>query len=354
MIKIKTLTPIHIGNGQEIQGNFEYLYFKDEGMIAVVDAEKVLKIIGEENISHWVSCIENNQSLMSLLQTRRPSVKAEEVASRLIPIKFFVNKPIREQIHSGTGSVLLPGSSLKGAVRTAFWANWLEKNEEYAQDVRNFQNYGKWSDKVTSSRIFGKDPNHDIFRLLQISDVTFSETEVLETNVVNTTRDGWAIKREVTQFVEAIPSGSTAYMKFFFNETLFEKSGSLFNSSAKNLKLESLFPLINDHTRNLVSSIVDDWNEKGNPDVIGSYLEDMEHILDTIESCSSNECVLRLGWGSGFLFMTGDWHISMEEEDYSRLVQTLRPRYNNSNLVFPKSFRIVKGGTPLGFVKLSY
>ena len=33
-IKIKTLTPVHIGNGTELQGNFEYLYFLSATSIA--------------------------------------------------------------------------------------------------------------------------------------------------------------------------------------------------------------------------------------------------------------------------------------------------------------------------------
>lgn len=72
LIKITTLTPTHIGSGIDFQGNVEYLWFSDDLQAAVVDDKKILSIIEKENIGHWVSCIEKGESLMALLQKRRP------------------------------------------------------------------------------------------------------------------------------------------------------------------------------------------------------------------------------------------------------------------------------------------
>ena len=59
-IEIKTLTPIHIGTGVELQHNYEYVYFAAERQIAVLDERKVQALIGKEHIDHWVAAIDQH------------------------------------------------------------------------------------------------------------------------------------------------------------------------------------------------------------------------------------------------------------------------------------------------------
>ncbi|MEM9824864.1 MAG: hypothetical protein AAF985_27515, partial [Bacteroidota bacterium] len=55
-LSIQTLSPIHIGSGQELLPGTEYLAFQEENVVAVVAPEKVLKALnGHEYIDQWVS-----------------------------------------------------------------------------------------------------------------------------------------------------------------------------------------------------------------------------------------------------------------------------------------------------------
>lgn len=355
-IKIQTLTPVHVGSGTELQGNFEYLYFQKEGKVAVVDAEKVLAILGEDNLPQWIACIDNNQPLLPLLQQRSKNLCAADVAAREIPLSKATDKPIRSQIYSGNGKPILPGSSLKGAMRTIIWAEWILDNPRTVQDDRNLKNFrGGWSDESVAKTVFGSDPNHDIFRLLQVGDVEFTQTEAYETNVINKYRDTWKIKQEITQFVEAVPAGITASFRLTFNDLMLKRvSRDYFNRNSQRLELDQFFPLINNHTLRLVDDEINYWDKKqDNPEALGDYVEEMERISNIIGNCAANECVMRLGWGSGFRFMTGDWHNEMTYDDYYRLVKSLRPKHPE-DLVFPKTTRFINGGMPLGFVKMSF
>lgn len=356
-IKIQTLTPIHIGSGDELQGNFEYLYFKGERKIAVVSPEKVLAILGEENLSQWIACIDNNRPLLPVLQQRKRDIKAADIAQREIPLSKETDKAICAQIHSGNGKPIIPGSSIKGAIRTAVWATWLLDNPDVAKDFRNLKNFrNTWTDEMLSKRIFGVDPNHDIFRLLQVGDVEFNNTQGYQTDVINMYgKNNWRIKYEITQFVEAIPNNVQSTFRLNYNELLLKKAEfRYFNENKDKLQLAALFPLINKHTRRLVDDEINYWdNEQGNPSALGEYVDEMDRIFNIIDNCAPNECVLRLGWGSGFRFMTGDWHSAMTDDDYYRLVKSIRPRHPE-DLVFPKTTRFVSGGMPLGFIKLSF
>ena len=99
-VQIETLTPIHVGSGVELQSSFEYLHFKDENCLVIIDDAKVLDILGEENLPHWLACIEKKESLLKLLQTRKPNIKADDVATRRIPLSnkgIAEGKTVREQ-----------------------------------------------------------------------------------------------------------------------------------------------------------------------------------------------------------------------------------------------------------------
>lgn len=357
-IRINTLTPIHIGSGIELQGNFEYLYFGHEQKIAVVDGEKVLNILGEENLPQWVACIEKNEPLLPLLQSRSKSLKSTDVALRAITCKTATNKPFREQIRSGSSAYLLPGSSLKGSIRTAVWGELMLDNANMAKEKRNlgttdYQGRFRWSDQPLSKIFFGSDPNHDIFRLLQVGDASFGETEVFQTNVINKYGNNWRIKQELMQFVEAIPAGVSASAHLNFNELLKKRAQATFNRNAAKLEFKNLFPLINQHTQRLLEDEIEYWTDSAdNPEALGDYVEEMERVLAISQDCNDRECVLRLGWGSGFRSMTGDWHGAMKEEDYERLIKSIRPKHPE-DLVFPKTTRFIAGGTPLGFIKLT-
>ena len=355
-ITIKTLTPIHVGSGTEYQKDFEFLHFLQEQKVAFIDAEKILGIIGADNIGQWVACIDNKKSLMDLLQQRKPNLKAEDVAARSMISKKTPSKPtIREQMHSGNGKAYIPGSSLKGSIRTVVFSEKLLENKHLAKQSNNLKDYKrKFSDSFLIKSILGNDPNSDIFRLLQVGDAMFDTTEIFQTDVINKYGNNWRIKGEITQFVEAIPKNRSTTMELKFNELLLERAGRLFNSTAKELEFSALFATINDHNIRLLEDEIAYWKDTaGEPDALGDYIEKLDDVLTIANSCATNECVLRFGWGTGFRNMTGDWHGAMLDDDYYDMVKSVRPKHPD-DLVFPKTTRFVTGGTPLGFVKLSF
>ncbi|NUQ23434.1 MAG: type III-A CRISPR-associated RAMP protein Csm5 [Saprospiraceae bacterium] len=359
-IKITTITPLHIGSGTELQGNFEYLHFPKEGKLAVVDQEKVLAILGEENLSQWIACIDNDEPLLPLLEKRHPGLKAADVAARIIESKSGFTRPLREQIRLSVGNKpILPGSSLKGALRTGLFSKLIIDDSGLAKDRRNLGNDSRggfrWSDQPLQKTFFGEDPNHDIFRLLQVGDAIFENavTEALKIESINKKFNRFEIKNEITQYVETIPAGATAQARVIFNELLNKRAQKTFNRNAPMLRLEELFPIINNETLRLLDDEIDYWDDTaGNPDALGDGLEEMERISDIGSAFAPNECLIRIGWGSGFRSMTGDWHGAMRDDDYDQLIKSLRPKHP-IDLVYPKSMRMVSDGTPLGFVKLT-
>ena len=383
-VRIETLTPVHIGSGVSYEQNRDYLYFDREGMLAVVSPERILSVISgggqtmPEDISKWVSAIDKRESILPFLLQRKPGLQAADIARRVLKVQGKApvqDKPMREQLHGGNEQPLIPGSSLKGSLRTALLNRLMKAdNGQFVLKAQNLKNRkGQYDASAIEEHYFGKDPNHDAMRLLQVGDVYFDDTICLQTTVINGVRDGWAFKPSISQFVEAIPQGAVSTARLLFNETALHaaerhavrKRGreaerqppyKLYGDKktlVEMLPLEPLFKQTSEHTASLIESEISYWEGEGNPEPLGDYIEHLQTLLKTINSATTNECVLRLGWGTGFMNMTGDWqNWYLDKEDYDDLVDSLR-RGQYRDFVYPKTRRLIEGGMPLGYVKLT-
>ena len=121
--------------------------------------------------------------------------------------------------------------------------------------------------------------------------------------------------------------------------------------------LPELFQTINQYTKNLIKQEISYWMERQDKDDSGKvddYLERMRQLLAEVEQCQiGKECVLRVGAGSGWRFITGAW-----TENWRTFETTVVPaaRRNNQRYTqfhFPKTRRVDEECDVLGFVKLS-
>ena len=98
---------------------------------------------------------------------------------------------------------------------------------------------------------------------------------------------------------------------------------------------------------------IDYWN---NVEQMGAdnYISGLEEIRDEIDLDNKESCVLRIGHGSGWRFITGAW-----TEKLGNFTELVVPcsRPNNdkkySEYDFPKSRRIDEDSDVFGFVKLT-
>ena len=131
-IKIDTLTSVHVGSGDTLQYGADFVRgkYQDNDMLAIVDLRKVATVIGEQNIPFWVSAIEKGDSTEMIIKRFAPNANISEYAKRMILRWADVKSSdtLKEQIHDGRGVPYIPGSSIKGAIRTAVLASLAKKN----------------------------------------------------------------------------------------------------------------------------------------------------------------------------------------------------------------------------------
>ena len=168
----------------------------------------------------------------------------------------------------------------------------------------------------------------------------------------------------LTNLIEVIKPGTTATCRINDKETCFKdkhedirnKISDTINSGKLSTidSIENIFSKINMGTKKTI--------EGHSAKIIGfkydiknkNYLNKFTSYITEINSLPSTACILRVGWGGGYDFVTGGWQGALPENDRNNLYKSLAGRrpIGNNEFPFPKSIRMTLEGYPLGFVKL--
>lgn len=354
-ISIRLLTDIHIGNGETLIRGNDYFVGKDaEGdYIGVINPKRVLDLIGERNIGAWLAGIDQQRPTDQIVRQFKPNADTAEYSSRII--ECLCDRPggsIKAFIHDGLGHPYIPGSSIKGAIRSATLAHMTSQKTQYELrriPVRDIER-----------QVFGLDPTEDKFRFLQVGDALFGEgygeyaTGALTLASINerVQRGYWDTSTQQT--VEVLQKGDSSTFELRLKPCL-QPNVRLLPCMES---ISALFNAINSHTINLLQTEIEHWEPHAHIDHIGvvnDYIEDCERILAEARRCNGvTECVLRLGAGSGWRFITGAWAERLNDFR-QRIVPQARPKNQNyGQYDFPKTRRVASASHGLlGFVKLT-
>ncbi len=125
--EISVLSPLHISDGQKISKNIDFILFRNK--IKVFSFDKLLSFLEDEELT---KIIDNNSNInIGILKT-----KAEKYMDRIIKYDMYLdsNETIDDDIsqfikiaHKSRLYPYIPGSSIKGFIRTALIYNLANK-----------------------------------------------------------------------------------------------------------------------------------------------------------------------------------------------------------------------------------
>ena len=137
---LKTLTPVHIGTGKEVE-KFEYIIKNNQ--FCRINFSKLSELLFDkfpEKFSEWINKISSEENVTNELNIDNikrqisGNTKIDLEINKSIQYKLNSNgKPnnkVRECIKSGSNELFIPGSSIKGSIRTAFLSNALTRTDE--------------------------------------------------------------------------------------------------------------------------------------------------------------------------------------------------------------------------------
>lgn len=366
-INIELLSPVHIGSGEFLQYGNDFIKGEEDGypVLTVIDLRKVLGLIGERHISDWMSAIDRNESIDRLISRYASKSSPEDYAKRTIDYassdSLSKDSTLKENIHNGLGVPYIPGSSIKGAIRSAIFKSMIEEKGITSLELGNCISPirdPKFAAAPVEHRLFGNNPQNDILRFLHIGDAYFGENYEIAFKMININiRKSKGYKDESkSQLIEALCTGDASSFMISIDNDGMRRLGKACPECLSSI--ESLFHTINTHTRNLLESELEIWEQekdRDNEDIVDAYLEKIDSILNETRNCTAGSCILRIGHGSGWRFITGAWSEALDCFT-GRIVPASRPDNNRyENYIFPKTRRVDSSTDCdiLGFTKLT-
>ena len=386
-VTLKVLTPLFIGQGIEkdwVKG-IDYidkdntLYHLDLSKMCAegidIDMDELARLFSEQNAAGVGQLIGDKLADVSDFQLSMPCKSSN-------PIRTF----FRNQY---TQCPTIPGSSLKGAIRSILFT--YIRNTEETKETKN-------------EEVFGKLRNGgDFMRFIRVGDFAFpitGSTQLTNTKIYNLHREnneqpwlgGWKNKKNTNKefknedfntICECISYASEATGTILLSPTLFNallkynteleqkyKDGKVDqkyyernridipHKDAKKRLLEEdikdLCDIINRHTMNYLTKELAFFEKF----IDGTHADTIKEAIDTLlhmfASLQPNECILKLGAGSGFHSITGDWQF----DDFVS-GELRRDKDHQNNLPKSRKIAITQKGEKctfelMGFIKLTF
>lgn len=352
VLLIETLSPLHIGSGEQVNGRGEY--FATPKRIIFPNYEKLMGAIGEENLKEYVNYVlQSGVDTNTFDKLKDWGITIENMTiERELPLNSGENLTNRNDLlhlHIKMGDnplapnkVYLPGSTLKGAIRNALIYDFLVKNNELLSGVQQqfrealgVTNKSEKEEKAKNS----KNSTNDLRNLANLLGQTtpqkgnpkrniikiWSETEknsIISDKFANTIRivdsqelpDLSLIVEQVVRYsftndtnsgldylLECIETGAKIFMQISIYLPKLVQNKQMLHWS----KIEDLYNAINNFSKaNLefekkqidASSLKDE--------VKNDVKKQIEQLISLIDASNNDYAIIRLGKGKTKLFQT--------------------------------------------------
>ena len=377
--QLEIVTPVHIGSGETLShidgcyANGRWYHIDLERVLAhpSVDLNALTSDMGRRDF-RWERYLgQRNMDLSELSAYSLPCPQSPEEVD------------IREAIKVVHDSPFIPGSTLKGAIRTALLEEMLSVNDDVYEQSRNHLNTliargsrGNPRREQPARRIetpaFGGDPNRDIFRALHVSDTTPLQSDALEIGMAWTmtlNQNNELVQkvdrgREYKNFVQQIRANQRLAFTLKIDDLLFrerEKKRLGFNDLQQKT-LQDIAEVCRSAADQLIRGERDFFSYYRLPEIANIY----DRLISLNNTLPEGAFLLQIGWGTGYnantvaaLFTDDaeapvDW---MDLRERFRLGESHSQRGTYDEREFPKTRRILYRGqnpiAPFGWIKIS-
>lgn len=363
-VKIDIVSRIHIGSGDTLQYGSDFINFQEDNdkWIGIISPRKIMSLIKDDTkaLNAWIATIERKKSIIDFMKAYVPDAIIDDYCIRIDQTSETLKETdtLQTFIHDALGRPYIPGSSIKGAIRTAILSNIIKDKTE----IKNSINPSKINARAIEQKLLGENPNKDIFRFLKIGDAIFGDyyENIVRLYSINEREKNSFWDTTKGQMVETLmpKDSSTCDMKLDLNA--YKNAKECVQTLPECMtSLKDIFSTINQHSETLLNQEIKYWQDqvdKPNADNVDKYIKGLETIMNQIQQCkkeSKSTCILRLGAGSGWRFITGAWAENLENfnEDIVPAARPHNQRYTDYS--FPKSRRVDKNCKPLGFIRMT-
>ena len=342
----EVLSPLHVGaGGPPLRHDADFL--GGRGEIWVVDVARAYARLSDAELTG-----RDLPPLSRVLSS--PGARAESARYRLAYRGSDVPRELLACLRDPFERPYLPGSTVKGAIRTALLLSMLLL-QGGSVDVDALLRRRGTPGLTLERGLLGDSPNRDLLRGLRVADAVLvgnAEAEAAVVGIYSLRGDRLESKGpEYTWCVEALPAGTRLGGTIVLDEYLFGPSTTdlPFNTWREWL---AEFPA---HCRAFAGDLAayEAWfyGQFGPPEA----REFCRRLGERIAAAGPDELYLQLGWGTGWTAKTIGLLLERDPR-FLDLVSELGLDRGRRAGVFPKTRRLVERGTtpeaPLGWVRL--
>lgn len=354
-VTLSTLTPIHIGDGVELAQDFDFSVF--QGRTYRLNEDTILAA----KIEQMRPDAQGHYSPPGRLLAERDYQVGKYFRYILagFPRSRRTDARLRSFIKDPFDRPYIPGSSLKGAFRTALaWTAWKEINPRLERNA--IGNNKSWAGQPLERKIFGRDPNHDLLRALQVSDFCGLDQPAQGLRIINA--------QVLTRRSKGSPIELEALAGDIVLHGTIKIDESLFSSQAEpELRFGNRKPWLDELPRRLqmhsaarIKRLLNWYETAENTLEITRFYRQLSQV-----NLPPNQALLQIGWGAGWDSKTFWTHLQSDSQLFEQLVREFRLHKAGRNTPprkagdpFPRSKRAVmrvKDGSetpvaPLGWV----
>lgn len=339
-VKVSVLTPLHIGSGRDLLHEYDYAIAKGHTWRINEDTLLMGQDLDNPDLADQLAEIPPAQLLDPSRDFRLDNPFFRYVIKGT-PRSKAQGAQVREQLKDAYDRPYLPGSSLKGALRTAIaWIAWgkLGLRPERAKLRRQRQFAAQWYEQeIFSNEHSGKAPNKDTLRALQVGDSTPVGAERLMIVNVRVMNRGGTLGSPIE--IEALRPDTVLQLSIKLDLALFsewaKRHGVHLQGSSV---LKNLPEVLQQYTSARLAQEVNWLNTVPGAEKIATFYRDMQKA-----QLGDAAFVMQLGWGTGWGNKTFGNHLQEEQRFMEALIDDYRLARGKrkSGDPFPKSRRVL-------------
>lgn len=410
-LQLKTITPVFIGSNDTKKLSPYSDYVQTDDKIKIIDNDKFSDLLSRDLklVDNYVENVKemdksNTQSIFSLGDFVKNKLKTDvdEILKEEYKVIGNTGKTIISRFTESSGRYFIPGSTLKGAFRTALYYFWLEKdisgkdslNRFVKELIKIFEEKGKLLEKKNAGTRLDDTEFKRLNYLSKSSNVTKETKNVFDETLLfgrNEESDSKNIRFSDSTFIDKeyfivlnssrlnfgnakdeMPIWNISLYKDVYSEFELNIVGKFNNPFLGKLKTESLnyiYQIINNFSKSLIKYEIENIEEIKDEALINKLSgikKYYEYLLDIIVKSDNKFCILRLGAGKtyydnsiGLLFI----NFAKDNEKNQNLFKIYRDlfeigkksKYSFKNDIFPitRSFYNIDGALyPPGWVAI--
>ena len=380
-IKLTTLTPVCIGDGKTINPVTDYIYDRNRNQIHYLNKEKIAeRLAGDDEMmdrymSGIVSNMNNNRTEFDLKYFLEKALRLSQYDYTLYSVERKSQANISKSPYISGGksqkqkkneintiiknpdrSPYIPGSTLKGAIKTAFLYEWLlDKNNEWCKKyLQNMDN--EEIEKVLKEELETELDSYQL-RVHDSSMFDFGKNcKIIENKRLSIK----TLKTEIPQSWECISENKTCETQIWE----MRKGDKIYS-------WEDICRVVNRYTieqnkreKQLIEEASENGNIKYEYEIIKDSLIEFYEEMDAEIEDNPNCIFMRIGSGKGYFY--NSVALALYDADYSRDKRNFKKLLKKSDYdkkgkkgydINPNEFPITRvielsDNQPLGWVKL--